>query len=368
MPDSPDLDARRSSYSSLSAQLVHLDDREFSATFKAPGPHRGPWGHSYASEFNRTKVFVKRIPLTEAEAARPWSTRNAFKLPPYYNYGVGSAGFGAFRELVAHMKTTNWVLQGATHAFPMLVHHRVLRRVVKPGKHRTLTPAYVAHWNGSRAVGDYMQARAAAPAEIWLILEYVPHRMSDWIWDHQDQVDDIVEQLFAAIALMRRNDMVHFDLHFGNVLTDGTTARVTDFGLINDENFHLTKNERSFLRRHDHYDYGTVIGCLGLTPWWKLFSLEEAARRPILRRHPWLDSANTHEEVARGFLEHVDSMTSGPLKVHPVYAQALRRYAPVVLYMTRFISAMRSNPRKNTPYDDEHVRRLLEQAGAPINP
>jgi hypothetical protein len=312
-------------------------------------------------------VFVKRIPLTELESARPWSTRNVFKLPTYYNYGVGSAGLGAFRELVGHIKATNWVLDGSTPGFPMLLHHRVFPRKPAPGKFTRLIPEYVARWNGSQAVRRYLEARDAAPFEIWMVLERVPHRMSEWILSNQSSVDDVIRQLFDLVGLMRRNGMVHFDLHFGNVLTDGTTAHVVDFGLVSAEEFHLSKAEREFLGAHAYYDYGTIIGCLGLTPWWKLFSLEESPREQILRRHDWLRAAQTQEEVARGFLEHAEAMTTGPLKISPKYVETLHRYGPVIRYMTAFTSAMRRNPRKNTPYDDDHVRRLLEDAGAPIS-
>ena len=72
-----------------------------------------------------TPVFVKSIPLTGAELANPGSTRNHYGLPPNFQYGVGSAGFGAYRELAAHMATTQWALDGTNEHFPLL-HSRVL--------------------------------------------------------------------------------------------------------------------------------------------------------------------------------------------------------------------------------------------------
>lgn len=73
------------------------------------------------------KVFVKRIPLTDLGHENPFSARNLYSLPTFYNYGVGSAGFGAFRELFAHAKTTNWVLAGEIETFPLLSHYRIRR-------------------------------------------------------------------------------------------------------------------------------------------------------------------------------------------------------------------------------------------------
>tara|TARA_E500000331_G_scaffold355531_1_gene411250 strand:- start:1908 stop:2102 length:195 start_codon:yes stop_codon:yes gene_type:complete len=40
---------------------------------------------------------------------------------------VGSAGFGVFREVFSHTKTTNWVLLGECTAFPLMHHHRIVR-------------------------------------------------------------------------------------------------------------------------------------------------------------------------------------------------------------------------------------------------
>src|SRR5690349_413540 len=58
---------------------------------------------------NDTNIFVKRIRLTDIER-RPeniMSTRNIFELPLYYQYGIGSAGFGVWCELAIHTMTTN---------------------------------------------------------------------------------------------------------------------------------------------------------------------------------------------------------------------------------------------------------------------
>jgi hypothetical protein len=40
--------------------------------------------------------------------------------------GVGSAGFGAWRELATHIMTTNWVITGESVNYPMMYHRRIL--------------------------------------------------------------------------------------------------------------------------------------------------------------------------------------------------------------------------------------------------
>ena len=68
----------------------------------------GIGGSSAVVDVAGVPVFVKRIPLTDVER-RPenvMSTANLFGLPPFYQYGVGSAGFGAWRELTANQWAT----------------------------------------------------------------------------------------------------------------------------------------------------------------------------------------------------------------------------------------------------------------------
>lgn len=46
----------------------------------------------------------------------------------YYNYGVGSGRFGAFRELLTHTKTTNLVLNEEIENFPLMYHCRIITK------------------------------------------------------------------------------------------------------------------------------------------------------------------------------------------------------------------------------------------------
>jgi len=72
--------------------------------------HEGIGGKSALISIEDTPVFVKKVPLTDLEQLPQhfMSTKNLFDLPLGYQYGVGSAGFGAWRELATHVMTTNW--------------------------------------------------------------------------------------------------------------------------------------------------------------------------------------------------------------------------------------------------------------------
>ena len=361
------LAGRRSAYATLSTQLAHLNDMQLRKSLATPRAAGGPWGVSYAAQFGSSRVFVKRIPLTDRETSRPWSTRNHFRLPTYYNYGFGSAGFGAYRELVAQIATTNWVLDAKSGNFPTLLHHRVMDRKLTRPPDEARIAGYVRRWNGSRAVGEFLRARATAAKELWLVLEHIPHAMSQWLMNHQDRVDEVLAQLFQAIGLLRSNGIVHFDVHFANVLTDGATVYLADFGLANDTGYHLTKSEQDFLGRHAHYDYGSATLAIGIAPMWRLWELPKGDRSAVMGKYPWLQGIERQREFVSALLENLEHMTTGPLAISPRYAETLRRYSGVILHMAAFFDAMWESPRKNVRHDDAEVRRLLTKAGAPVN-
>src|SRR5437870_13404953 len=102
---------RRERYFKLSSEIAQIDNSQLSSLFGDSASGAG-WGRNHTLDIGRSKVFVKRIPVTDLEYENLFSTRNLYDLPADYNYGVGSAGLGVFRELVTHLKTTNWVLAG----------------------------------------------------------------------------------------------------------------------------------------------------------------------------------------------------------------------------------------------------------------
>src|SRR4051812_14890098 len=101
------LETRKENYFKISEALALVDNKKLDLLLDEKKQTEG-WGKNHIIKVGKAKVFVKRIPLTELEYTNMFSTKNLYKLPLYYNYGVGSAGFGAFRELVTHIKTTGW--------------------------------------------------------------------------------------------------------------------------------------------------------------------------------------------------------------------------------------------------------------------
>jgi hypothetical protein len=361
-----DLDTRSDVHARLSARLAELGDDELASLLAGGDGTSRAWGCSYPSSIEGIDVFVKRVPVTAVEMENPSSTKNHFGLPTYYSYGVGSAGFGVYRELAMHEKTTRWVLDRAIDTFPLLLHHRVLPR--SPGTAAPLTTDddYIRKWNSNAAIASYANARASATNEMWMVLEHVPHSLATWLVANQDRVDEVVDSLCDTISFLRAHGIVHFDAHFGNVITDGDTAYLTDFGLALDADFDLAPEERTFLARHRHYDYALAIGNVGTAPAWMFLDLDADDRAALWQKHSFLQGAANPNELALALVDHADELTSGPLTFEPAYAAAIRRYHDVIVEMLGFLWTQTENPRKDTRYDDDHMRSLLIAAGVSL--
>ncbi|MEU8383954.1 protein kinase family protein [Streptosporangium sp. NPDC048865] len=270
----PDRDVPRAvrlaGYGAVSTQLSLLSDRRLGEVVAAAPPlGSGIGGRSAELDVDGTRVFVKRIPLTDTEL-RPEnvrSTANVFELPTCYQYGVGSAGFGAWRELAAHTMTTNWVLGDEYAGFPLMYHWRVLPDSPPEGftdEFGGLEGA-VAHWEGSPAVRDRLEAIGRSSYSLVLFLEHVPHTLAGWLAGHRGTVvreggDGSLlrwaeEALTSGAAFMRSRGLVHFDAHFANVLTDGRRLYFADFGLALSSRFDLSAEESGFLSDHLAYDH-----------------------------------------------------------------------------------------------------------------
>lgn len=124
-------DERCATYNAVSTQLELLNDEHLAELIKSAIPIGTSIGGTTALlQINDKKVFVKKIRITDLERQHEnrRSTRNMFELPLYYQYGIGSAGFGVWRELAIHMMATNWVLSGECKNFPLMYHWRLLPR------------------------------------------------------------------------------------------------------------------------------------------------------------------------------------------------------------------------------------------------
>ncbi|GAA3506904.1 hypothetical protein [Streptomyces showdoensis] len=260
--------ARLATYGTVATHLSLLSDHRLSQVLAGVAPlGAGIGGRSAEWEVGGTRVFVKRVPLTDIET-RPEnarSTANLFGLPMFYQYGVGSAGFGAWRELAVHAMTTHWVLGNEYEGFPLMYHWRVLPDTPPEGFVDEFggIDGAVAHWEGSTAVRERLEAIGRSSSSLVLFLEHVPQTLATWLADQRGSGpqggDDspypwVEDALARGTAFMSSHGLVHFDAHFRNILTDGRLLYFADFGLALSSGFQLASDEAEFLSRHLAYD------------------------------------------------------------------------------------------------------------------
>jgi hypothetical protein len=192
------------------------------------------------------------------------STANLFQLPDFCHYGVGEiggAGFGAWRELAVQVMTTNWVLAQEYEGFPLMYHWRVLPH---PGQALPEELAdverAVAYWGGGPEVRSRIEGARDSTSSIALFLEYIPQNLHNWLdgqikSDNAERACTMVErELEAGIEFMNSHGLLHFDVHFQNILTDGERLYFADYGLAISSRFDLAKHEAAFVAENQVYD------------------------------------------------------------------------------------------------------------------
>lgn len=258
---------RYTRYQRTAAALAKLSDDALAAMVGAGVPGDvGIGGGAVMLAVNEVPIFAKRIPMTDEELARPRSTANLFDLPVFCQYGASGPTFGGWRELEANLIVTEGVLSGATQAFPLLYHWRVLPGRPPIAAEHADIDAVVSALDGSAAVRHRLGRLAAASHSLVLFLEYLPLSLRDWLREDPVAKAELVErQLMEIVDFLSGCGLLHMDGHFGNMLSDGQQIYLADFGLATSPHFELSSAERNFVRRNVTHDAG--YAAMGLVNW-----------------------------------------------------------------------------------------------------
>lgn len=334
-------------YGQISTSLAALSNEKLKQILADSKPmHEGIGGKSALISIDDTPVFVKKVPLTDLEQLDQnfMSTANLFNLPLSYQYGVGSAGFGAWRELATHIMTTNWVITGECANFPIMYHWRIL-----PSHLGDINinywgdiEKYCQYWENSDVIRKRALNLNHASAHIALFLEYVPQNLYDWLSAQITKGGDsaetatvfVEEQLKATNQHMNSCGLMHFDAHFENILTDGKQLYLSDFGLALSSKFDLTTAETEFLKQHQSYDQACAA-----------VNLLHCVITSLFGKDNW-------EIRLREYL-------AGRIgNVPPAINTIINRYAPIALLMDEFFQKLQFE-RKSTPYPATQIEKLL---------
>ncbi len=296
-------------------------------------------------------IFVKKIPLSDLEHRKLRSTQNHFKLPPQYQYGAGSMGFGVWRELAAHQITTQWVLNEECQNFPLMYHSRVLSRNFPP---KPLTAqeleerhAYVESWGGSPAVYNRAEAADTAASDVVIFMEFIPSTLSVKLSTETDRgnltesnLSKLEKELNLVAAFMKSRGFLHFDSHFGNILANRDHVYFADFGLAISRRFDLSPEERAFFDAHGDYDRSCIAA--------ELFeNTIIAGLRDKNGIEPMRDQKGNEaldQYFKSGNMKDLEKIL--PADIKPI----TNRYGRIAALMRNFISELRRDPSKTTPY------------------
>ncbi|MEH1838330.1 MAG: hypothetical protein V7L20_06110 [Nostoc sp.] len=322
------------------------------------------WGMNHTIVLGKSKVFVKRVPVTNIEYNNLFSTRNLYDLPTYCNYGFGSTGFGVFRELVTHIKTTNWVLSGVIATFPLMYHYRIIPFFGRRADvDRSRLKDYVEYWGNSVNAGNYMLDRANANYELVLFLEYIPYILETWLQENPNKLQKSLDDSRKTITFLRKKGIIHFDAHFRNILTDGKRIYLTDFGLVLDKSFTLTKDEESFFKQNTFYDYGEVLRNLGhlIQSSYDLCSENDKGR--IIEKYGIKEGLKPYE-LRSILLNNIEQIhADGAMKLDKFYVTSILKYRSIIALMQDFFSDMWANNNKDTKLRHAELRLLLKETG-----
>ena len=214
-----------------------------------------------------SSVFVKLLPISTFELLpqNRFVTANIFQLPIFYQYRIGSSGFGAWRELKTHQLSNEFVLSGDCENFPLLHHWRILSLVPEHYDDRTS----LKQWGKNKEIQNRVSSIFEATSSVVLFLEYFPSTMTQYLTSQLSRFSDPISSLkqlensmFKLLKFLRSNGVLHMDAHFDNILTDGKQIYLSDYGLSLSKKFKLSEIELKFFEQHHNFDCCTAINSL----------------------------------------------------------------------------------------------------------
>ncbi len=353
---------RINKYGHLSTQLALLSNKKLSDLLaKAPTVHSGIGGTAIEIELDEIKIFAKKIPLTDLELQPEnfMSTANIFNLPLYFQYGVGSGGFSAWRDLAMHVMCSNWVLINECSSFPLMYHWRILS-APKPGKMSEIElndfDKHIKYWNDSDTIRDRLGAKFYASSYIVIFLEYFSHNLYNWLGGQLKDSNNVADMAVSMVdnrlkeitTFLNSRGVMHFDAHFWNILTDGNDLYFSDFGLTLCSQFELSSAEIKFLSDHRNYDICSTV--------------TNFVHRIITGIYGELDDEpgeHREEYFAKTLREYLDGRLN---TLPPTIDQIIKRYGAIALVMDKFYRELR-HVSKTTIYPATELRLLCDESG-----
>jgi hypothetical protein len=194
-----------------------------------------------------------------------------------------------------------------------------------------------------------------------LFLEHMPHILEPWLQEHPDRACQCLNDLRATVAFLRERGVIHFDVHFWNVVTDGEQLYLADYGLVLDRSFALTKEEELFFQRNTYYDYGEILWSLAheVVPWYNASS--EVDKQRVNEKYGVKEDIQ-YSHLVFTLLNNIEEIhDSGLMKLDDGYVASIVKYRGIIDVMHDFYSDMWTNNKKDTKLRHAKLLRLLKE-------
>ncbi len=143
--------------------------------------------------------------------------------------------------------------------------------------------------------------------------------------------------------------MIHFDAHLGNLITNKKILILTDFGLVLDKSFSLSKQEMSFFNRNTNYDKATLISNISSPIFNYIF--EPNILKTFEKKYN-VDKTTEKEIFQNIVFDNLDEIGK---KFNKNYIQTLQKYKHPIITYDVFLHKLRRDFTKSIVFPNNTI-------------
>ena len=158
-----------------------------------------------------------------------------------------------------------------------------------------------------------------------------------------------LEQISTIISFLKKQEVIHFDAHLGNLITDKKILILTDFGLVLDKSFSLSKQEISFFNKNINYNKATLISNIADPIFDYIFEPN------ILKTFE--EKYNVDKTTKKEIFENIvfDNLDEIGKKYNKNYIQTLQKYKHIIISYHVFLHKLRRDFTKSIVFPNNTI-------------
>lgn len=204
-------------------------------------------------------------------------------------------------------------------------------------------------------IKKYLIERLNPRYKLTLCLEYFEFTLNQWLTDDPERISLYLDQMIKVCNFLKENQIIHFDAHIHNILTDGKTMYLTDFGLVLDKQYLSEEKELDFFEKNRYIDYAHVIANIYEYLFNKIFdqNLESIGIKEGHMR-------DTMESNLKIIFDNLEKLTKY-FNCNPGYYVSLKKFQNIAFLFNSFMYKLRFNEKKDNVFPNEEIKKLLKQ-------